>query len=223
MPNVDKLLDLLNELVRTGRILLEDAVPQEPDGQLIFGPEERRRARRWASDLILLKTLGGDLVSPWAANLSYVADKVYAADLEFPLAAVESIRAAINKGRLIRFQDLVIAEMFVDLLEQAEYLFSQGYFLATGVMCRAVLEEKLRNLCERNNCIPAMPRPTIEAYNQALYKASPPVYDATVMKHVSAMASVGNHAAHNKPDLRSDTVERLSRDLRKFLADFSTR
>ena len=71
------------------------------------------------------------------------------------LGALDSIREGIEAGRLLRVEDLVFAEAFANLIEQAEYLLKRNYFLASGVLLRAVLEEELRRMCEINECTPA--------------------------------------------------------------------
>ena len=60
------------------------------------------------------------------------------------LGSLKSIKESLDDGLLIRFEDIVYAEAFSDLVEQAEYLYEQGYFLASGVILRAVLEERLK-------------------------------------------------------------------------------
>jgi hypothetical protein len=55
-----------------------------------------------------------------------------------------------------------------------------------------------------------------------LYKSSPPVYDKSMMLHVTAIAAIGNDAAHNSPNLKKEDVERLAKGVQDFLAKFST-
>ncbi len=104
-------------------------------------------------------------------------------------------------------------------MDQAEYLFNQGYILASGVISRAVLEERLKKLCDQNNCQPAKQRPTIIDYNTNLYKDQ--VYDKIIFKNVDSMAAIGNDVAHNKPNVKKEDVERLLHDLNSFLQRFS--
>lgn len=127
---------------------------------------------------------------------------------------------SLEEGLLIRFEDLVLAEAFSDLSEQAEYLFSQGYFLASGVITRAILEERLRRLCVNHDCTPDRERPTLSDLNTALYKKT--VYDKITFKHVDALGAVGNHAAHNNPDLNKEDVRRMIDGVQAFLLRFST-
>ena len=49
------------------------------------------------------------------------------------LGTLQAIEDAVEHGLLVRVEDLVRAEAFDGLLEQAEYLQSEGYFLAAGV------------------------------------------------------------------------------------------
>lgn len=132
------------------------------------------------------------------------------------IGTLEAIAEALKGGLLITVEDLVYAEAFNHLLDQADYLLSQNYFLAAGVLGRAVLEEHLRNWCQHKNFVPAKPKPTVNDFNQELYKKNE--YSVSVMKHIEAMAAIGNDAAHNKPELTRDAVDRLLRDVRAFLA-----
>ena len=131
------------------------------------------------------------------------------------LGALESISEDVVAGRLARYEDIVFAEAFSNLIEQAEYLLDKEYFLAASVLFRAVLEEKLRRLCDAHSENPETPRPTISDYNQSLYKAT--VYDKITFKNVDSMAAIGNEAAHHKKGLEAADVERLHTNLLDFL------
>ena len=119
----------------------------------------------------------------------------------------------------MRYEDIIIAEAFSDLIEQAEYLYSQGYALAAGVILRAVLEEHLRRMCNKHGCNPSKNKPTIADYNMELYKSK--VYDKIKMKYVESMAAIGNAAAHNSDEFDSTDIKRLNQDVVSFLQSFS--
>jgi hypothetical protein len=133
--------------------------------------------------------------------------------------ALKGIRQSLQEGLIVRFEDLVLAETFSDLCEQADYLFQQGYFLAAAVIARAVLEERLRRLCTAHECLPDRERPTLGDFNTELYKRT--IYDKITFKHVDALAAIGNNAAHNNPDLEKQDVRRLLDGLQGFLGRFS--
>ncbi len=125
------------------------------------------------------------------------------------LGRLRGLRDAIRHDLLIRVEDLVSADAFASLLEQADELLSKDYVLAAGVLGRAVLEEHLRKLCERHDCLPVN-RPTINDLNQSLYKSGQ--LDKLGMQTVTAMATIGNDCAHN-------TTQHTAKDVGKFLSD----
>lgn len=131
------------------------------------------------------------------------------------LGSLKSLREAVVDNLLNAVEDLIAADAFGNLLEQAEFLLKKKYLIASGVLCRAVLEEHLRLLCDRHGCLPSG-RPTINDLNQALYKNSH--LDKLAMQHVTATATAGNHCAHNEqPPLTRADVEKLHRDVTDFL------
>jgi len=225
MPNTNKLAFLLDKLIEDGKRLLEGAVSRDIlrgfGGGSLREIHDLEALRKWANELRLFNSLAGDLVEPWKDNLIHDGRVILASHVETPLSALTTVKFAITEGLLTRFEDLIIAETFADLTEQAKYLLSQGYYLAAGVILRAVLEEKLRSLSLRNSCTPNRANPTLGDFNQALYTTSPPVYDKTMMQHVTALAGVGNKAAHNDQSLTEEEVQRLARDVPEFLAKFS--
>ena len=146
-------------------------------------------------------------------------------------AAIESqanastILEAIQKGRFNRIDEIVTAEVLGGLRGHAEQLSSGGFHLAAAVVLRAVLEERLRLLCESRDCSPDKAKPTLEDFNQALYKHGKDHpesgYTRATMTWVQAMAAVGNDAAHNLREITRVDAERMLGDVDRFLAQFS--
>ena len=129
--------------------------------------------------------------------------------------SLESLKEAIAGDYLTRIEDLIAADAFADLLEQADELLAKKYIIAAGVLGRAVLEEHLRKLCDRNSCTPPG-RPTISDLNNALYKQG--TLDKLSMQSVLTMAMAGNHCAHNNsPPLSEADVSKFLADVRDFL------
>ncbi len=92
---------------------------------------------------------------------------------------------------------LVSAEVFTDLLVQAEVLLDHDYKDAAAVLIRAVLEDGIRRLCKANR-IETEKRETLQQLNEKLYKVH--AYTALVHKEIIAKAEVGNCAAHGRFD-----------------------
>ena len=124
------------------------------------------------------------------------------------LGTLKSMKETIDNGYLLRFEDIIFAETFSNLIDQSEYLFKQGYILAAGVLGRAVLEEKLRNLCKSHNVFLTKKQTTISGYNMELYKSK--IYDKIEFKNIDLLASIGNNAAHNKPITKEEVKKLLT-------------
>ncbi|TGL69751.1 DUF4145 domain-containing protein [Leptospira kmetyi] len=161
---------------------------------------------KWkANCLVLMKFLGSE-AKPWENMIKseYNNLKTNAIIMK---GALSSILESIENGLLHKIEDLIFAEAFSNLLEQAEYLFSQGYYVATGVLCRAVIEEKLRNYSSQNNISINKINPTLNDYNSELYKAK--LYDKILFKNIDHLTAIGNTAAHNQPLEKNDVDDLL--------------
>ena len=169
---------------------------------------------KWQAGCTNLIRVLGDAGESWADN--FTKKKNAPATVKRMIGTLEAIKESLEHNLLLTVEDLIRAESFNGLLEQAEYLLNGGYFLAAGVLGRAVLEEHLRSLCDVKSCSPAKAKPTLNDFKDTLYKAKH--INITQMKHVESLGAIGNNAAHNKPELTNDDVTRLIRDVRDFLA-----
>lgn len=222
MKTNEKITSLVEKLIQNGEELCKNpwANNQYKSIGVVTHFVDLERFNQWLGSFHLLLSLLGQLGNPW--HDIYESSKK-GNRLENALAilgSLKSIKESLNDGLLISFKDIIYAEAFSDLIEQAEYLYEQGYFLPSGVLLRAVLEERLKKLCESKGCYPEKNRPTINDYNQNLYAAD--IYDKITFKHVDSLAAIGNAAAHNDPQLKKQEVERFLRDLPAFLVRFST-
>jgi hypothetical protein len=178
-----------------------------------------QKYHQWCASCRLLVQQLGPFAEPYKEVLTDQKRSNNTTKVLSMLGALESVVESVEHGRLAAFEDIVFAEAFTNLIEQGEYLIEMDYRLAAAVIFRAVLEERLRRLCDVHNVLPEKPRPTIADYNQSLYKGL--VYDKIVMKHVDAMAAVGNAAAHGTDDFNAADVTQLHANLIPFLARFS--
>lgn len=206
-----RLSGLVAELILEGREV-SDAydVNRRRDGAEGSAFEYSRKSSKWDSRCRTLLNTLGERARIW--NRALLETHV----IPERVGVLEAIKDAIDNDWLVTVEDLVYAEAFSDLLEQAEHLFAEGYFLAAGVLGRAVLEEHLRKWCEHAHCIPAKTKPTMADCKAALYKHNH--INKIEQAQVEAMAAVGNEAAHNTPGLKKEDVGRLLRDVRDFLA-----
>ncbi|MHB1156142.1 MAG: DUF4145 domain-containing protein [Phycisphaerales bacterium] len=131
-------------------------------------------------------------------------DSVYAQELRSMVPNLYAIKGVLEAARLDYLQGfmadhklLISAEVFTDLLVQAEVLLDHDYKNAAAVIVRAVLENGIRKLCESHKIEPDK-RDTIQQLNEKLYKAN--AYSALLHKEIIAKAEIGNCAAHGRFD-----------------------
>jgi hypothetical protein len=112
---------------------------------------------------------------------------------------------------------LITADVFGDILEQAEYLLGEGYKDAAAVMTGGVLESTLRTLCEKNQ-IPFAARDTINPLNNNLKDV---VYNRVVHKQIIAWAELRNSAAHGEfHKYTNDQVVEMVRWVKDFVSTY---
>ena len=200
MKNIDIIKTICNDCIVEGESLLTTKWSRDTMGGFqVMNPTsyvDLENFKKWKSNCNVLISLLKDLSEPW--NEIFNGEKINTlSNAKSMLGGLKSISDTIAKGYLLRIEDLIFAEAFSNLIEQSEYLYGQNYFLAAGVIARAVLEEKLRNLCIAQKIILQKPRPTLTDYNNELYKAK--YYDKIELKNIDYLTSIGNNAAHNQP------------------------
>lgn len=146
---------------------------------------------------LIQKTCGKD--SSYYRNLEDLFAKYGTNPYNIPecLGVIESAYQDLRLGLLENTRSLIAAEVFVDFMEQAEYLLSKGYKLPAAVLARAVLENSLKILVKKNE-ITLSSRPKLDKMNADLAKKN--IYNRNVQKQVTAWAGIGNSAAHGRPN-----------------------
>jgi hypothetical protein len=162
--------------------------------------------KKWKSNCNVLMNMLGELSKPWSESIDGQKSNAYGYAIEIQ-GALKSIKQNIENGYLIKIEDLIFSEAFSNLLEQAEYLLEQNYFLASAVISRTVLEEKLRNICSQQKIDFPKSKPTLSDYNQELYKIN--YYSKVEYKHIDYLTSIGNNAAHNNNFENADASKLL--------------
>ena len=132
------------------------------------------------------------------------------------LGSLASLRSNLQKGRLRFVEDIALAEVVGSVIEQADHLLQSKYYVASAVLYRAVLEERLRRICLTHALVPDKDKPTIVDFTQQLYKAQ--IIDKVQLKVVETMATIGNKAAHDHESVNIQDVRHMRDSLVTFLA-----
>ncbi|UII25108.1 DUF4145 domain-containing protein [Fulvivirga maritima] len=220
MKNIELIKKICSECIVEGESLLitkwED---RYMGGFVIANPisyVDLEGFKKWKSNCNVLINLLGELADPWK-EIFHGEKGNTLTNTTSMIGGLKSINDTIDKGYLVRIEDIIYAEAFSNLIDQAEYLFDQGYFLASGVISRAVLEEKLRAICDHQGVVFSKHRPTLSDFNGELYKNK--FYDKIEFKNFDYLASVGNHAAHNQPITKED-ISKLIRGVTEALSKY---
>jgi hypothetical protein len=211
MNTTDELKELASELVAVCSTAVAMADNDNSYNNLII-----YTARAAAKGRLLIHRLG-TFGSIWAKAFDPGEDLSDAA--RRMMGNAEELRDAVTKGRLTSIEERISAAVLGDLVEHAEVLIEQQFNLAAAVVLRAVLEERLRKLCESHSLPLPVQRPTIEHFRQALAKAE--IIDRIVAKKIDWMAGVGNAAAHNLETFNPSDVPGLYKDTLDFLDKFA--
>jgi hypothetical protein len=181
----------------------------------------------WSQFMTKCRTLIRKL-HPFGADWEHSFDKglhPFTYDTEGAIGALKGIRDLIRKGRLSTIEEQVAEEVLNDLRGNAEVLLQEDHYLACCVVLRAVLEERLRKLCEKHGCNPTKPKPTIGDFDGELYRqtkdSNPDIgYTISIKRSVELMATIGNDAAHNLRAILKEDAVKMMRELDSFLKAF---
>lgn len=123
-------------------------------------------------------------------------------DVEAGKGILTSIKTEIEKGWLSTIKGLISAEIFSDFLDMAEHLLSEKYEHPAAVMIGSVLEEHLRQLCDKNGIAiteikngKTLPKKA-DLLNADLVGKG--IYNKLDQKNIIAWLDLRNKAAHGK-------------------------
>ena len=135
---------------------------------------------------------------------------------------LKSLREDYANDFLSGFNEMVDADIFTDVLEQAEYLLSQDYFRASAVVAGVALESHLRKLAEKNS----IPITTddgkyikADSLNGDLLKNK--IIDKTMHKSVTSWLGLRNNAAHpDSKEINDGLIEPMIAGIKVFIQQY---
>ena len=214
IQRVDQLIQNADEVIQTKRRI---------KGVIgTFVDEELFHAFRSASLSFLAMTFGKDHIHYVEFNSKVDQSKPYYAKIGRGI--LSAAREELAGGWLTTTKGLISAEIFSDFLEMAQHLLGEGYKDPAAVMAGSVLEEHLRQLCQKHGISTEItkqgrPQPKkADALNADLAKKE--VYNRLDQKNVTAWLDLRNKAAHGK--YQEYTEEQVALMLQS-LSDFMVR
>ena len=151
-----------------------------------------------------------------------------ATDLIKKVATLKGIRDNYVNGFYVSLEELIIANVSADYMEQAEALLGEGIqgqydHVPAAVLCGAVLENRLRSYCENLDSPIETVKPngellTLGALIGKLDQVN--AFDKQTRKLLRAWADIRNAAAHGRDDdFTREQVELMLLGVNGFLAN----
>jgi hypothetical protein len=143
------------------------------------------------------------------------------------LGILNAVSKEIEGGWLFTIRTLVSADIFSDFLEMADHLLKEGYKDPAAVMIGSVLEEHLRQLCNKNDIDVEFEKngdlipKKADRLNSELAKEG--VYNALDQKSVTSWLDLRNKAAHGKySEYEKEQVLLMSDGVTNFISRTTT-
>lgn len=205
-----KIRDTIQKLIAEG-----EAIKGQVSHITGLGDKERevffRNSQRWLlnSKTVLAFSQTGHLDSfkEIESSRSYPAAK-----LAMQIGILESALDSIEAGFIGNLRHLLHADLFGNIIEQAEDLLVNGHIIPAAVLGRIVIEEWIRDLSEKEG-IPNHDSAKASILNDELKKRN--VFATPRWRHIQGLLDVGNSAAHGKTDEFTDNDVRRLLDFAK--------
>lgn len=142
---------------------------------------------------------------------------IYSSSVRSGIGILRAALEDVEQGHLQAIQQVAIAEVFSDFIDQAEHLLQADYHIPATSLAGAVLENGLRSLAERND-ITVKARDDLSALNSRLAAAG--TYNRLRQKQVGVWTEVRNAADHGRfEEVAKDDAVALITGVRAFLAE----
>jgi len=135
---------------------------------------------------------------------------------------LKSIKTEVDGGWLVTLKGIVSAEIFSDFLEMAQHLLDQNYKDAAAVMIGTVLEEHLRQLCDKHGIGTTARKSGKSVHKKAdlinAELATAGAFNKLDQKNVTAWLDLRNKAAHgNYSEYTQEQVEFVLKSVTEFM------
>ncbi len=209
----ERVRERLAALIEKGEAVLRTQRPEALGGL----PYNHQRYMEWRSQAhVCLDQAFGPEHDYTKDFQSAVTDRQYRGCAQAGLGILRGALENVEQGNLESLQNLVVAEVFSDFLEQAQHLLENGYKDPAASLAGAVLENGLRSLAERNG-IPVKEKDNLSALNNKI--AAKDIYNRLRQRQVETWTEVRNAADHGRfDDFGESDVGDLIKGVHDFLA-----
>lgn len=175
-----------------------------------------------SASLSFLKSLFGES-HPYYKEFDRNAENSTPTQTIIGIGILKAAKQEIEGGWLFTIKGLVSAEIFSDFLEMAEHLLQESYKDPAAVMTGSVLEEHLRQLCNKEGILVEVDKrgkfspKKADLLNADL--ASAGVYNKLDQKSITSWLDLRNKAAHGKyTEYTKEQVDLMYQGVTNFIS-----
>ena len=131
---------------------------------------------------------------------------------------LEGLKQDILDNLLVSYEEMIIADIFSDFMDMAEYFIKKKYKIPSAVILGGVLEEHLRKLSVKNGLKIKEGKKFIQADTLNVNLRKNETYNLTQAKIVTSWLDISNNAAHaNYDDFSNEQVKNMLDGMLDFL------
>lgn len=211
-----KILERIDHLIEKG-IETKGRYISSPPNVIGGGHIEYTPFNEWknSSENLVIRVAGEN--SHYYKNFIEKVKNAWPEHAEIGIGILKALKDDIESGFLTNVRELVIAEVFTDLLDMAKHLLEAEYKDPAASLVGAVLEDGLRKICEKDD-VQIKSSDDIGALNTKL--ANKEVYNRLVQKQIQAWKAVRDSADHGKfNEYKKEDVEAMLQGVQRFLTE----
>lgn len=217
---LEDLVRRAEELIQVGRNVLST---RKSDPSLGWPSVETSLFESFRSSALSFFKLCYGEDHPYFENFNSNVTTAVPDDVESGIGILQAAKNEMEGGWLITTKGLVSAEIFSDFLEMSEHLLEMDYKDPAAVIIGSVLEEHLRQLCQKHGIDTHRISGKKSIFKKAdqlnAELANAQVYNRLDQKNVTAWLDLRNKAAHgNYSDYSKNQVEMMCQAVTEFMA-----
>lgn len=139
-------------------------------------------------------------------------------DVELLRGLLKALREDYAGDFMKNINELLDADLFSDILDQAAHLLSQGYGRASAVVAGVALESHLKKMCEKNSIETIGEKGYVKAENLKNELSKKKIIDGTFNKSITGWLDIRNKAAHPDPEgINGGLIEPMIMGIRNLI------
>lgn len=207
----------IDALIEKGAAVLSTERPNSP-GVIGFPTLSNQAYINWRAQALSFLT---DFLGPdhtYTSTFKAATDSGgYVSSVHGGVGILKAVLEDVDHGYIETVRQLITAEVWSDLFDQAMYLLNRGYEAPAASLAGALLENGLRSVAESKG-VPAKDGDNLPSLNQKL--ADKGIYNRLTQKKVSFWTDVRNAADHGRFDqVNSRDVDDLVKGSQSLLSD----